>query len=74
MTLLSGADAAVGGQVRAMPLASIAICSKEVDVCQSPVGTGQARPGQGLLKSIDSLVMWFMYVQCMRIDSVMTLS
>ena len=43
MTLLSGADAAVGGQVRAMPLASIAICSKEVDVCQSPVGTGQAR-------------------------------
>lgn len=38
MALLSGADAAEGGQVRAMPLASIAICSKPAFIRQCTVG------------------------------------
>ena len=61
MALLSGADVAVGGQVRAMPLASIAICSKQAYKCQSRAGG--YRPGQGLLKGIDVLVIWFLCVE-----------
>lgn len=54
MALLAGADAAEGGQVRAMPLASIAICSKQGHMSKS---CGQSTgPGQGLLQSIDALV------------------
>ena len=42
MTLLSGADAAQGGQVKAIPLASIAICSTQAYTHQCPVGGAQA--------------------------------